>query len=258
MDPNSDMTNRFTQSKGHAPRQTWVKPRMDGALIGAWGASVLARETLISTKFDPNLVNSTFLTPLHGLDQTLGKSPEWALLFDRASDLGQALMAALVIFAPWWLESPGSAESQSGRSLLPNSLRLFRAAAINGVILEWVRVAVQRPRPYVAEKILNITAPLTVSDFTSFYSGHTSFSFAALATLTWAAREKVGSLQNPSPYSKQKQIVLLTLGLTIASATGIMRVYAGRHHISDVLTGAVMGLLCGLIAKKLSTRIEPI
>ena len=254
LDLGRDMTSKLKQFELPPPPGERPNRRLDILLVGAWGLSVWARESLISTEFDPSSGNSTYRSILLGLDQTLAKSPEWAHFFDLASDLGQASMAALVVLSPWWLAGSRRAETRNKEVIIPSIVRLFRAAAINGVLLEWVRIAVQRPRPYVADKALSSTSPLTVSDFTSFYSGHTSFSFAALAILAWTIREEMSRLETQTLQRRQHYLAILTLGLTIALATGIMRVLAGRHHPSDVLTGALMGLLCGLITKKLSTR----
>ena len=226
-------------------------------LVGAWGLSVAARQTLISTELNPDFGESPFFRQVQGLDQALERSPEWAQLFDLGSDLGQAAMALLVVFGPWWLG--GSKRNAGGDPypILQNTVRLLRAAAINGVLLEWVRIAVQRPRPYVIEKAQISASTLGVSDFTSFYSGHTSFSFAALATLTFLVRAEEDSNQNPVTSSSRKALAVLGVGLTIASITGLMRVFAGRHHLSDVLTGATMGLLCGIIAARLKPPQNP-
>ena len=43
----------------------------------------------------------------------------------------------------------------------------------NGLLMDWVRMGVQRPRPYVFTN-LEVFGN-SVSDYTSFYSGHTSF-----------------------------------------------------------------------------------
>jgi membrane-associated phospholipid phosphatase len=110
---------------------------------------------------------------------------------------------------------------------------IFQSAAWNGMANECARLLVQRPRPFVYEnpKVLGADA----ANYTSFYSGHTSFSAAAgvALLLTLLAR----GLPNVALGFMASGVSLL-IGLT-----GLFRVLAGRHFVTDVLMGALAGTL---------------
>lgn len=102
----------------------------------------------------------------------------------------------------------------------------------NFATIEAVRSIVQRPRPLVFRSPLGDGA--NVHQYTSFYSGHTSFT--ALATLTlyyYAVRL--------SPGRTGWHRVVLALAILLPLAMGTLRVLAGRHYPTDVLGGAAFG-----------------
>lgn len=109
---------------------------------------------------------------------------------------------------------------------------LFQVTAWNGVVTESSRLLVQRPRPFV------YADPVRARDFsnyTSFYSGHTSFAAASTIGLflLLAAR-------GAAPWIL---ILMGAVSYSLVSLTGMYRILAGRHFPSDVLTGALMGAL---------------
>jgi len=222
-------------------------------LLGCWGLSVFAREKLILSEWTAG-TRIGLLEGLRPLDKIIGTSNEWGHVFDLCSDIGQGSMAVLAIFSPFLIKGEINRHRKLPTPWLLRTIRLFRAAAINGVLLEWVRIGVQRPRPYLTAKLQTGNTALAVSDFTSFYSGHTSFSFAALATLAFALRESLSQDPNPKPQDMRVAIMILLLAVTTASATGLMRVLAGRHHLSDVIAGATMGVISGLLAARVNHR----
>lgn len=89
---------------------------------------------------------------------------------------------------------------------------------------------VGRPRPY--ETVLGALPLYLEPDPLSFPSGHTCAAFAA-ATAWFRGLEKRW---------------MGMLGLGLAALMGFSRLFVGVHYLSDVLTGMVIGVLCGLIA----------
>ncbi|MFR5251948.1 MAG: phosphatase PAP2 family protein [Butyricicoccus sp.] len=93
---------------------------------------------------------------------------------------------------------------------------------------------VMRPRPFVTH------TDLTRCSFGgpwSFPSGHTLSSFAAASAL-YFFHHKTGFL-----------------AFLLAAAIAFSRLYASVHYPTDVLTGAVIGVLCGIIAAWLTDRV---
>ena len=114
-----------------------------------------------------------------------------------------------------------------------DALLITQTLVLNGTANEIVRLFVQRPRPYVyGDPGYYGTNP---ANYTSFYSGHTSFSSAMNTALFLVL------LGRAAP------IWLLVLtgagGQAITLLTGVTRILAGRHFFTDVMCGAIAGLV---------------
>lgn len=126
--------------------------------------------------------------------------------------------------------------------LIPKKTRkvgVLSAVALLGSLLinnYLIKNIVQRPRPFVTFQELQIIIP-TPSEF-SFPSGHTSSSFAAAAVFYRHLPKKLGI---PS--------------VILACLIGFSRLYVGVHYPTDVLAGAVMGILLSYLAEFLVSRL---
>lgn len=80
----------------------------------------------------------------------------------------------------------------------------------------------------------------------SFVSGHTAFAFTG-ATLTCVNHRHL------EIFRRALDRVACAGTTSLAIVTGILRVVAGRHHLSDVLAGVVVGVLSGWLVPKLAT-----
>lgn len=98
-----------------------------------------------------------------------------------------------------------------------------------------IGLIVRRIRPYlVSTDVLQlIPAPLTIH---SFPSVHTSVAFAAAAAVT---------LGHPE---------LGLLALVIAAGVGFGRIAVGVHYPSDVIAGAMLGIMCALLVREIRRR----
>lgn len=120
--------------------------------------------------------------------------------------------------------------------LIPKKTRrvgIMSAAALLGSLIinnHMIKNLVQRPRPFVTFTDLQILIP-TPSEF-SFPSGHTSSSFAAAAVFYRFLPKKLG-------------IPAVVLAVLI----GFSRLYVGVHYPTDVIAGAVMGVLLSYMAE---------
>jgi len=117
---------------------------------------------------------------------------------------------------------------------------ILQTVAWNGLATESTRLIVQRPRPFVYSRPEEGNNP---ASYVSFYSGHTSFAAASMSSLflTLLGRNA------PTPLL----IVIAALAQILVLSTAFFRVLAGRHFITDVLTGAVMGALVALTVARL-------
>jgi len=141
------------------------------------------------------------------------------------------------VWAPIWLLFLYVWATGKRRLLIAGLLALVLSASVT-----FVKVAVQRPRP--DQVIAGNSEDLPFYDKTSFPSGDTASAFA-IAT--------AASVFLPLAWQ-----VLLFAG---AASIGILRLMSVRHFPSDVFAGAAFGILCGLLAtflvSKLAGRAPP-
>lgn len=95
------------------------------------------------------------------------------------------------------------------------------------LLVPLIHVFYQRERPYLALGF----EPLTLEVLPSFPSGHTIF-FFALAMATW--------------YIHQRFAVFL---FVCGALAGVARIAAGVHYPSDIIGGAVLGILAAMILR---------
>jgi membrane-associated phospholipid phosphatase len=98
------------------------------------------------------------------------------------------------------------------------------------------KVVFRRPRPYTYRYLDDSQAD---DDwFVSFYSGHSSTAFSTAVAGSYLFAESA-----PNDASR---IVMWGTELTLASATAMLRVRAGKHYYSDVVVGALLGVGLGI------------
>ena len=103
--------------------------------------------------------------------------------------------------------------------------------------------AFRRPRPYVYNPDVPLAKKLETDARKSFFSGHTSIAFTSMVFLS-----TVYSRYYPQADSR----TYLWFGsVLLASTVGYLRIDAGSHFPTDVLTGALVGGLIGYIIPKI-------
>jgi len=121
----------------------------------------------------------------------------------------------------------------------PRRRRGLSALAASGVLSFGVnkalKTAMSRGRPATPRPPGTIGLPVRPPSSSSFPSGHTLAAFSASTLL-----------------AENKTEAAAYLGL--ATAVGISRVHLGDHHPSDVVGGALIGTLIGLVARSLLRR----
>ena len=115
---------------------------------------------------------------------------------------------------------------------------LLETFAVNYAATNLVKIAVQRPRPYSYDPDTSVGDPQAGDARLSFFSGHTSTSFAMAAAYA-------SLYQARHPRSRWVAPVWV-LGLSLASTVAVARVEAGKHFWTDVIVGAVAGASIGL------------
>lgn len=118
---------------------------------------------------------------------------------------------------------------------------LVSAITLEVTVFLTTTLLVDRQRPPVSKLD---TAPPT----SSFPSGHTAASIALYIGVLFI----IGRRMRPSVGRTLLQIVLLAVPV----AVGLSRLYRGMHHSTDVIAGALLGLLCLAVAGRIATMLR--
>jgi membrane-associated phospholipid phosphatase len=127
------------------------------------------------------------------------------------------------------------------RALFEDAVVFGQTMLVNTALVTAAKFIVQRPLPrtYAGDSTM-IHSP---EGYRSFYSGHTSTVFAALAASAMTLRWRYGEKTWP-------WILTGVVGTSVA----IERVADGRHFPTDVMTAAVMGTAVGIAVPALHHR----
>lgn len=156
---------------------------------------------------------------------------QWSLRAHRTSNalFGIAVGAALAT----------SIVNQHGEQPMLPVVIIAESGLLCAGITNTVKELVRRPRPYLYNPDVPASAYDTAKDQVSFWSGHT----ANTAAITFACASMV---QRSDASQGLKTATWIGAAVTPA-AMGYLRVKAGRHFPTDVLTGYAVGALMGLV-----------
>ena len=114
--------------------------------------------------------------------------------------------------------------------------------SLNGIITNIVKMTVKRQRPDSFYK----TRADADDSFRSFFSGHTSTTFA-LGTSN--------AILLSEAYPDKRDLIWFA-NLSLATATGYLRIAGDKHYLSDVLCGGIVGYFVAKYAHKKKDRKE--
>jgi undecaprenyl-diphosphatase len=145
------------------------------------------------------------------------------LFFSCITYLGNGLAAALLILPAMYILDRDRFSKHAAALVI--------SIALSGLVVNVIKPIVDRPRPYehFAQLGIEVHAPLDPPPDKSFPSGHTQTAFGAATYL---------SCMYPA---------LSPLFLALAVLTGLSRIAVGVHYPSDVLVGALFGIVFSLM-----------
>lgn len=112
-------------------------------------------------------------------------------------------------------------------------------ALADSISYRGIKTYIERPRPFENPTISTWVRRVGTAHGTSFPSNHAANCFAAAVVLGW--------------YFKRGRIAFYTL----AGAVALSRISLGVHYPSDVLAGAILGYIVGLlVTSELAKRIR--
>lgn len=163
----------------------------------------------------------------------------WAKTIDDGLQMGVTLAAfSLPVVWQW----------QGGRLAWRAIARdwglLLEVGLWNVAATEATQLLVQRPRPALFGNPAK--PPERLSQYTSFYSGHTSYVGALSAASVLLARRRDAT--------GRQQGLLAGLAILATLAAGVLRILQSKHFLLDVLAGGLAG---ALVAYWVLTRRRP-
>jgi len=171
-----------------------------------------------------------------GIDTGVRNALKWRDI-DRADTLSNITGFALAPLAAIGVTALAAHHDDALGNGGIDTLIIAEATSLAADVNQIVKFAVGRERPFVhalPPEAKGSTAH-PADNNTSFYSGHTNLVFAlALSSGTVASMR--GYRWAPAVWAS---------GLTIAAATGYLRIAADRHYFTDVMLGAVTGSAIG-------------
>jgi hypothetical protein len=112
---------------------------------------------------------------------------------------------------------------------------VLEAAAAVSLINQTIKFTFGRSRPFVRFGDPNMEHH--PDDNLSFFSGHTSFTFALAVSAGMVAHRR----------HYKAEPVIWAGGLALAAGTGYLRIAGDKHYFSDVVLGAIAGTAAGIV-----------
>ncbi|MBR6448917.1 MAG: phosphatase PAP2 family protein, partial [Fibrobacter sp.] len=158
-----------------------------------------------------------------------GRYSEWATTVSFYT--GALAVAPLALAGYSWYRGDAA-----GHDFGAFTLMFVEAFVLQNALNQIVRSAELWPRPYMYAKSgkgAKKAKDAQAEAYGSFYSGHASAAFTvAVFTGEW--------FSEMYPNSGKKSLVWAT-SLTLAASVAALRVVAGKHYLSDVVVGALVG-----------------
>jgi membrane-associated phospholipid phosphatase len=186
-------------------------------------------------------------------------SSDHVLPIDRVAlhrnDSGIALTSDIALFSlialPLALDALDVGLSHgTATEYLEDATVIAETIVVSGALDQIAKVAFVRPRPLLYDLAAGSPELRVGDNYLSFYSSHTSTAFAATLAYAW-------TLWRRHPRSAAAPIAFTLAGL-LGTGEGVLRVAAGKHFPTDVITGALAGTLVGLGIPWLHSRRIPL
>lgn len=129
---------------------------------------------------------------------------------------------------------------------LTHALMMIENLSLTMGTTNLLKGTVQRYRPFTYNENVPIDKKLNADAKTSFFSGHTSISFASM---TFLAK----TYQDYYPNSSYTPYVWAG-SMLLASTVGYLRYDAGKHFPSDIIVGALVGSTIGYLVPELHKK----
>lgn len=222
------------------PRELRYDTAADVAVIATGGALWFASE-LLKGELAPKSCrwcdrNDDGSDALNGLDSAVRNGLRWSNP-DAADTASYVTAFALAPASAFGLDALAASSAGDGRAFWVDALVITEASILAGNLNQLVKFIVGRERPFVhvlPPDQKGLTSHPSDNNV-SFYSGHTTLSFA-LATSAGTVASMRGYRLAP---------LVWAAGMTMGVTSGYLRIAGDRHYFTDVLTAALVGSAIG-------------
>jgi membrane-associated phospholipid phosphatase len=240
----NQVTYQYDPADGHLSRDSFqITPSANGLRLQPVDISVngrrSAKQLVFAAGMGAMLAGSLFVRPEHSCPCDAANVNS----FDRFATRQHSAAAARTSDALLYGALPGMVLLFGrGESWAADLGAIGETVLANEAVTSTIKKYVARPRPLAYQ-------PNTALDrdgtYTSFFSGHTSTAFAVSTAFanTYIKRHEL---------TGKKALLLRTGVWALAGTVGSLRVAAGKHYPTDVLTGAAVGISLGTFVPKLS------
>ncbi len=221
---------------GQEPVFPYTLKKSDYILAGVGFSTLLYGEYLQNRHpvFTLENLNALNRNDINSFDRTV--TYQWNQDIHRVSDVTRSLLVAspALLFVSHEIHS-------NWMNIMTYSVMYAEVMLVTGGLTHLTKSVVMRKRPFVYNtdisrvELEELIATTDVYD--SFFSGHTSFSFASAVFLSKTYTDLYGQ-NTPSR-------VIWGSSLTLASVSGYLRYKSGRHFPTDIIAGALVGSAVG-------------
>lgn len=169
--------------------------------------------------------------------------------YKKGISLFSTLTAGMTVAAPALL-LPLTNAKQNGfsfKEILVDGAMYYETMAFAWGIKEWIKLLVNRPRPYMYYENFPENKLQNGDWNDSFLSGHTTLSFAAATFLSYTYFQY---------YPEEKsRFWVMGASYALAATTAVLRIASGSHFSTDVIAGALLGTFCGIAVPYMHTQL---
>jgi membrane-associated phospholipid phosphatase len=167
----------------------------------------------------------------------------------RGARLASDVVLAIVSLAPYAVDGADVAVTDVDRPGLrfgEDALVALEVQSVTLLVSNALKLMVRRPRPLTYDPLASAEERFDGDARLSFPSGHASMAFASASVLTMTAARRHGSSALPWIAGGASYLT--------AAVVAYLRVAGGKHFVTDVLAGAVLGTAIGLLLPLASAR----
>ena len=172
-------------------------------------------------------------------DHLIGIDRKSTQYFSEKADQASDYLAGGSVLLPLTL----MADRDIRRDANKIAVLLSESASLTNGLTQITKRVVLRDRPYVFNQDAPLELRLSTKSKLSFFSGHTAMtaSFTFFTAQVWS---------DYHPESRWKPAVWAAAA-AVPAVTGYLRIRAGRHYFTDVVSGYAIGALVGVLVPRL-------